>query len=605
MSNIKIFVAHDEEKTITVDNPIYQNVITQNVENSKFIQMNTGDNISDKYKKYQELTIQYWAWKNIDADYYGLCTQNKYLSFSTNNIRNNQKTNFEFPAPYFDEHPTIDPPIKFEYLNNANIQKLNLFEQAMKDTIESYDMIITSHLNWDITIMQQFDVPSVLDNKLKVALELIDEFSPEFSKVAHEYFNGYVYYPGQLYVMSKDLFNDYCKWNFKILDELEKRIDFSHYSVEGLKVLYYISERLLGVYYTYLKNQNKYKLKEVDWCEIEHVETQDPILPAFIDNKEAILFCFDNNFIIPAAATIMSLINTSTDENQYDIICFNKNLAQTNKDLLSRLTKEKNNISLRFYDIGFIMSNYPSPHLRENIPWSIDVYSKFLIFEILASYNKVLYLDTDLILMDDISYLLNLDLTGYYLAACPDLGIISNSSKMPWMYNYLTKKINLTNEFIYTNAGVSLFNIQEIINDQINFGDNLLQTLFDTAKQLHLAQEQDIINELFHKKTYYLDLNWNIYSFLGTSKNTISKKLYKEWLPEYLYKQCIAAIQNPKIIHYVADGKPWNYPDYALANYWWDAIRGTEIYELAINLQIKNTATKYTQKIIQDFLNIQ
>ncbi len=480
---------------------------------------------------------------------------------------------------------------------------MNLFEQAMKDEIEQHDMIITSHLDWDITVMQQFDVPSVLDNKLKVALEVIDEFSPEFSEVAHEYLNGFVYYPGQLYVMKNDLFNDYCSWSFKILDELEKRIDFSDYSIEGLKVLYYISERLLGIYYTYLKNQNKYKLKELDWCEIEYVETQDPILPAFIDNKEAILFTFDNNYVIPAAATILSLINTSNDKNQYDIICFNKNLDQTNKDLLYRLVKDKNNISLRFYDIGFLMSNYPPPHLRENGFWSIDIYSKFLIFELLTSYNKVLYLDTDLILMNDISYLLNLDLTGYYLASCPGLLAIVYSLKMPWQYNYLTKKINLKNKFNYINIGVSLFNVQEIVNNQINFGDNLLQTLFNKAKLAYIAPEQDIINELFHGKIYPLDISWNIFSLLGIMKNTITKKLFQEYLPEYLYKSCLEAIQNPKIIHYVGTSKPWNCPDYALANYWWDTIRGTEIYELAINFHLKNTVTKYTQKIIHDFSN--
>ena len=34
---------------------------------------NTGDNISEKNRTFCELTTQYWAWKNVDADYYGFC----------------------------------------------------------------------------------------------------------------------------------------------------------------------------------------------------------------------------------------------------------------------------------------------------------------------------------------------------------------------------------------------------------------------------------------------------------------------------------------------------------------------------------------------------
>ena len=42
---------------------------------------NTGDNISEKNGSYNELTTIYWAWKNYDADYYGLCHYRRYLSF--------------------------------------------------------------------------------------------------------------------------------------------------------------------------------------------------------------------------------------------------------------------------------------------------------------------------------------------------------------------------------------------------------------------------------------------------------------------------------------------------------------------------------------------
>ena len=41
-----------------------------------------GENISNRNPRYCELTTQYWAWKNIDADYYGFCHYRRYFDFS-------------------------------------------------------------------------------------------------------------------------------------------------------------------------------------------------------------------------------------------------------------------------------------------------------------------------------------------------------------------------------------------------------------------------------------------------------------------------------------------------------------------------------------------
>ena len=41
-----------------------------------------GENISAQNRSYCELTVQYWAWKNQEADYYGFFHYRRYLSFS-------------------------------------------------------------------------------------------------------------------------------------------------------------------------------------------------------------------------------------------------------------------------------------------------------------------------------------------------------------------------------------------------------------------------------------------------------------------------------------------------------------------------------------------
>ena len=72
------------------------------------VQDNTGDNISDKNPRFCELTTQYWAWKNQDADYYGFFHYRRYLSFAENNKEinkwgyfvENNIDNDEFTANY-------------------------------------------------------------------------------------------------------------------------------------------------------------------------------------------------------------------------------------------------------------------------------------------------------------------------------------------------------------------------------------------------------------------------------------------------------------------------------------------------------------------------
>ena len=79
MSSIKIFVTHiSNREDAVINNSLLVDVIAGADYQTKpipetWVTDNTGDNISKKNKSYCELSTQYWAWKNIDADYYGFC----------------------------------------------------------------------------------------------------------------------------------------------------------------------------------------------------------------------------------------------------------------------------------------------------------------------------------------------------------------------------------------------------------------------------------------------------------------------------------------------------------------------------------------------------
>lgn len=92
MTDIKIFVTHTPDShKMRISNPLFYHVTAgSDFQKGKLAQDmmadNTGDNISFKNKSYCELTTQYWAWKNVEAEYYGFCHYRRYFSFSSENM---------------------------------------------------------------------------------------------------------------------------------------------------------------------------------------------------------------------------------------------------------------------------------------------------------------------------------------------------------------------------------------------------------------------------------------------------------------------------------------------------------------------------------------
>lgn len=124
-SDIKIFVSHRIDKdTEIIDSPLYYNIrcgaVYDKREKVEILGDNVGENISEKRNSFCELTVMYWAWKNMQADYYGLCHYRRYLSFAEHSANIIEKN-------------YIDSKLISEYkLNDIN---------ALKNLVNKYDIL--------------------------------------------------------------------------------------------------------------------------------------------------------------------------------------------------------------------------------------------------------------------------------------------------------------------------------------------------------------------------------------------------------------------------------------------------------------------------------
>ena len=133
MKNIKILIScHKQsivpESEIMLPIEVGSTLRSNHIEGA--IQDNTGENISEKNKMYCELTAQYWAWKNMKADYYGFFHYRRYLSFSDKIYKTDQWQNV------IEESPSKEMVNKY-HLEDAEIQRL----------VENYDIVLAEEKN--------------------------------------------------------------------------------------------------------------------------------------------------------------------------------------------------------------------------------------------------------------------------------------------------------------------------------------------------------------------------------------------------------------------------------------------------------------------------
>ena len=86
--------------------------------------------------------------------------------------------------------------------------------------------------------------------------------------------------------------------------------------------------------------------------------TKNSVKPAFLDRNVAIVFSSSDYFSKFLAVCVKSVIDTASAENNYDIIIFERNISERNKKRIWELVENKENFSIRFFNIKDVMKNY-------------------------------------------------------------------------------------------------------------------------------------------------------------------------------------------------------------------------------------------------------
>lgn len=203
-----------------------------------YLHDNTGDNISNKNKNYCELTAIYWTWKNLDADYYGLVHYRRYFRSRTK--------------------------------HGSDKLKNILTKEETESILDKYNVILPKKRHYWIETNYSQYIHAHNKEDLDTTRDIISRRYPEYLASYDKLMNKRSGHRFNMFIMKKNIFNDYCSWLFDILFELEKNLDISSYSQYDARVFGFVSERLLDVFID--TNKIKYKersvlyLEKQNWC---------------------------------------------------------------------------------------------------------------------------------------------------------------------------------------------------------------------------------------------------------------------------------------------------------------------------------------------------
>lgn len=587
MSNIKIFVSHHKEGDTIIDNPLYVNVrggAALSGEQGYEQTDGTGDNISRYNKTLNELTIQYWAWKNIEADYYGLCHYRRYISFSDEWFPYPEKRNIKGAS----EHC-----LNASYIDEYAIKRFGLSESAMRREIESCDVIVSDPIdvNRDYGFISNLsmleNIPRAYKmNDYKVLMEVIQEKYPDYYEDALEVMNGRIGYFYNCFVMKKEVFNDYCQWLFDILLDLQSRLDMTYYWVHLLRTPGHLSERLLTLYICRLHKEKKYKIKEKQLVFFEYPEREEILKPAFDYNNIPILFSATQVQVPYLTVAIRSLLEHASAANNYDIIVFGNDILVDDKKDIQRMSEDISNISIRFYDPKRHIYRYEK-ELNE-VQGNLENFYKACSPYVLLDYEKIVWLNENMVIEKDVAELYKEELGDMIAGFVKDIWIsaFANDSRNREKYEYLNDSLSMKNVYDYVNMGVGLVDLKKFRNTYT------LDKIMELAcSQKFMFNEACVLNILLEGHVQFLDRRWNV---IGMNNSL------PDWAPADDYYVYLDSRNDPFIVQYKGT-RPWRNPLVSFSDLFWKYARLSPKYEVILS-DMMSAKDRTTEKRVTEEL---
>ncbi|MBL1230598.1 glycosyltransferase family 8 protein [Enterococcus sp. BWB1-3] len=251
--------------------------------------------------------------------------------------------------------------------------------------------------------------------------------------------------------------------------------------------------------------------------------------------KRIIVSCCNSGFTKHMTTLFVSILENRKESNEeYAFYVIDDNINKQNKKLLiDTLSHYNTQVNLLHINKRFFSNAVESSRIPKTAYYRIAIPELFRDTDV----KRILYLDCDMIAVDDLSYLWEIDLKDYPLAAVEDAGFHNRFEKMGIS----------TDSDLYFNSGLMLINVQSWLEKDIT--RQVLKYIQYHPEKLRF-HDQDALNAILHDQWLPLHPSWNAQSYIINQE-----KKHPTIEGERQYEE---TRKHPHIIHYSGHVKPWH-----------------------------------------------
>ena len=258
-----------------------------------------------------------------------------------------------------------------------------------------------------------------------------------------------------------------------------------------------------------------------------------------------IFYACDDAFVKFTIISIRSMLENASPDRFYRFHILITDVSERSRRVAKELKRE--NAEIIFEDVtSYLTAIEKKLPLRDY--YSKTTYYRLFIADMFPQYDKAIYIDSDTVVLGDISELYDTDLKDNYVGAVTERVMTDID-----VYGRYVEQVLGIDRYAYFNAGLLLLNCKQFRKNDLlkKFGDLL------SVYNFVVTQDEDYLNLMCKDRVLHLDRKWNT-----------------EILPQFEIDPAKVAI-----FHYIMVSKPWHYPDCRFGEYFWKYAEKTEFYQ--------------------------